>query len=217
MSRYAKRQLQDFATICSNPFMDKSPIAEWRSAHLSLGQTPMLETHPENLGREEVGGVPSTVCTPEREGDWKGRVPKCSLPKGTFQKQGLRSSHFEGCFPSIWLHSVGCTRTSLDWYFSRGQETHLKWVLLCIPNAFTLTFPTRESLDFTKESPVKITGFCEFMAIMQAESRKTSRIRKRPTPFSQARGLAIIPFGLPGRESRRGTRRVSNNCISRLI
>ena len=57
---------------------------------------------------------------PKCEGDWQGRVPKCSLPrkkKKLFKTRDLELPIFEGSVPSCSPHSAGYTRTSVHPYF----------------------------------------------------------------------------------------------------
>ena len=61
---------------------------------------------------------------PESEGDWKGRVPKCSLPRKFFKTRGLELPFFEGSLPSCSPHSAGYTRTFLHPYFPIAKPSN---------------------------------------------------------------------------------------------
>ena len=55
---------------------------------------------------------------PTREGDWQGRVPKCSLPPSNlFKTRDLELPISEASLPSCLPHSAGHTRTSVHPYF----------------------------------------------------------------------------------------------------
>ena len=51
---------------------------------------------------------------PKREGDWQGRVPKCSLPRKPLQNKGFGAPKFSGISPKLFaalcgIHPYLCT------------------------------------------------------------------------------------------------------------
>ena len=80
----------------------------WGAEKFGLAGNPLGEG---KWGRKKCRRIP------KREGDWQGRVPKCSLPGKTLENKGLELPIFEGSLPSCSPHFAGYTRTSVHPYF----------------------------------------------------------------------------------------------------
>ena len=93
----------------------------------SFSAPPQKHLNSRKKNKKHKLGGGKWGCTKYRrilksEGDWKGRVPKRSLPRKTLQKSDLALPFFEGSLPSYSLHSAGYTRTFLHPYFPASKQ-----------------------------------------------------------------------------------------------
>ena len=73
-------------------------------------------------------GAYKVQAYPESEGDWKGQVPKCSLPRKALKSKRFRAPMFlRDLSQVVSPHSARYTRTFLHPYFpvAKNRETSL--------------------------------------------------------------------------------------------